>query len=187
MKKNATSECHTRPPMSPLPSAKHIWARIALTGVLYLETLANQRGKEPLRPIPYHMRVPTFAVARHTANTEEAKATRMNHHTGPQSLCARARPGRSEDFTIPSMLFTPKPVMMPQNVNTRKAPRMMIESITDRGVLRLGSLVSSASGAAASHPVRPWTPSTIASAKPDRAGMFPGLRTAKENPPGPGL
>src|SRR6267142_6328604 len=155
MKKKAVWEPHSNPPSRPLPNARHIWAMIALTGVLYLETFENQRGKEPLRPIPYHIRVPTFAVARHTANTEDANATRMNHHTGPQSLCASARPGSSADLTIASMLFTPNPVMMPQNVNTRNAPRMMIESITDRGVLRLGSFVSSASGAAASQPVRP--------------------------------
>src|ERR1700730_2107896 len=100
MKKNATSEPHSAPPISPLPSARPICARMAFTGVLYLDTLANARGKEPLRPMPYHMRVPTFAVARQTAKTEEANATRIIHHTAPQSLCASARPGRSEDLTI---------------------------------------------------------------------------------------
>ena len=69
---------------------------------------------------------------------------------------------------------------------------MMIESNTERGTLRLGSLVSSASGAAASQPVRPCTASTIASVNPERPKAVPtpilaGLNTDSEKPPGPGL
>ena len=59
--------------------------------------------------------------------------------------------------------------------------------ITDLGTFRLGSRVSSASGAAASQPVRPCTDRTTASAKPDRAILLPKLNTPSETPPGPGL
>jgi hypothetical protein len=114
-------------------------------------------------------------------------AARISHHAPPHSLCAKARPGNSSEFIRLSTLSTPNPVITPQKVSTRKVPRMAIESITDRGTLRLGSLVSSARGAAASHPVRPWTESTTASVKPDRASLLPKSKTDSENPPGPGL
>src|SRR6266508_6052917 len=181
MKKNETSGLNQRPPTMPLASARHSCSRIALVGVLKVGwTLASAFGNEPLRAIPYHMRVPTFAVARQTASVEVKKAARISHHAPPQSLCARDRPGSSSELIRLSTLSTPNPVITPQNVSTRKIPRMVMESITDRGTLRLGSLVSSARGAAASHPVRPWTDSTIASVKPERASLLPKSNTDSE-------
>ncbi len=63
---------------------------------------------------------------------------------------------------------------------------MVIDAITEIGTLRRGSLVSSASGAAASQPVSPWTENTIASVKPESAAMLAGLNTCSETPPSPG-
>ena len=59
---------------------------------------------------------------------------------------------------------------------TSITPMMTIDAIVARGTLRRGFSVSSASGTAASQPVRPCTVKTIASAKPlPVATMPPGL------------
>ena len=54
-------------------------------------------------------------------------------------------------------------------------------------MLRLGSVVSSASGAAPSQPVRACTLNTIASENPAKLAMLAGLNGSNEKPPGPGL
>src|SRR6267378_6242677 len=131
--------------MRPVASERVSWAKMALVGVLWIGwTLANSFGNAPFRPMLYHILVLTLAVARVTASVEDMKAIRMNHQPPPHTLRARARPGRSGDSMMPLMLSGPNPVMIPQYVNTRKMPRMMIERSTERGTLRLGSLVSSA-------------------------------------------
>src|SRR6266513_4579852 len=187
-KKNETSAPNQAPKIRPLPSARHIWAKMAVTGVLWTGwTRAKAFGNEPLRPMPYHIRVPTFAVAMHTATVDDRKAAMTNHHTPAQYLSASARPGSTGELISLPTVSTPNPVITPQNVNTRKHPSRMMEMITDLGTFRLGSRVSSASGAAASQPVSPWTDRTTASAKPDRAILFPKLKTPSETPPGPGL
>src|SRR5215467_3495193 len=187
-KKNETSAPNQAPKIRPLPSARHSWAAMAVTGVLWTGwTRAKALGNEPLRPMPYHIRVPTFAVAMHTATVDDRKAAMTSHHTPAQYLLASARPGSTGELISLPTVFTPKPVITPQNVNTRKQPSRRIEMITDRGTFRLGSRVSSASGAAASHPVSPWTERTTASAKPDRAILLLKLKTPREMPPGPGL
>ena len=137
--------------------------------------------------MPYHIRVPTFAVAMHTATVEDRNAAMTSHHTDDQCRSASARPGSTGELI---RLFTargPNPLITPQNVNTRKQPSRMMEITTDRGTFRLGSRVSSASGAAASQPVSPCTDSTTASANPDSASLLPKLNTPSVTPPGPGL
>ena len=70
-------------------------------------------------------------------------------------------------------------------------PMMAIDAIVARGTLRRGFSVSSASGTAASQPVRPCTVRTIARKKPPPVAMMPpGLNPYVNvwnvNPPGPG-
>src|SRR5581483_1738448 len=102
------------PAISPLPRVRMSCAKMAFVGVLYFEcTLANNLGKAPLRPSAYHMRVLTLAVASVTAKVDERNAIRISHQPPPQSLRARARPGRSGEVWMPLMLSTPKPVMTP--------------------------------------------------------------------------
>jgi hypothetical protein len=62
----------------------------------------------------------------------------------------------------------------------RMAPRI------SRGTIRFGSLVSSASGAAPSHPVKAKIENTIARYRPLPLGAFAGLKEDKLTPPGPG-
>src|SRR5258708_36007310 len=70
-------------------------------------------------------------------------------------------------------------------------PRIRREAFTERGTLRRGLEVSSASGTAASHPVNPCTVRTTARKTPENVAIPPGLNEgvngATENPPGPGL
>src|SRR5262249_60296268 len=109
---------------------------------------AKARGNAPLRPIPPHIRVPTFPVALQTAPVEDRNAAITSHQTPPQCAFAIARPGRTGELISRLTVSTPNPVITPQKVNTRKQPSRMIEIITDLGTLRRGSRVSSASGAA---------------------------------------
>jgi len=51
------------------------------------------------------------------------------------------------------MWSTPQPTPMPQEMNTRAAPMIRIERMIPRPTDFRGLLLSSASGAAASHPV----------------------------------
>src|SRR5579862_170971 len=62
-----------------------------------------------------------------------------------------------------------------------------IDRYTDSGTLRFGSVVSSASGAAASQPVRPWTEKTTARANDEKPSHLLGSKTNTVTPPGPGL
>ena len=65
----------------------------------------------------------------------------------------------------------PQPMTWPQMTITSITPMIAIEVIVARGTLRRGFSVSSASGTAASQPVRPCTVNTIARAKPDDVAM----------------
>src|SRR4029077_4326735 len=114
-RKNATSGWNQAPAIRPLANVSPNCAKMALVGVLLTGwTLAKSLGKAPFRPKAYHIRVLTFAVASDTARVDDMKAMRINHQPLPQSLRARARPGRSEDVWTPLMLLGPKPVMTPQ-------------------------------------------------------------------------
>ena len=139
---------------------------MALVGVLCSGcNLARAFGKDPLRAMLYHMRVPTFAQAMHTAATLLRNANRMMNQRSPQTRWASPRAGRTGELTTASASL-PKPVMTPQKTMTRKHPMRTIESITESGTFRFGSFVSSANGADASHPVRPWTVNTTARSEP---------------------
>ena len=63
---------------------------------------------------------------------------------------------------------------------------MTIESITESGTFRFGSFVSSASGAEASHPVRPWTVKTTASEEGPAPAGIAGRIEDVERDAGPG-
>jgi hypothetical protein len=51
-------------------------------------TFASGFGNDPLRAIPYHIRVPTFAVARQTAIVVFRNARRRIHHALLTSKCS---------------------------------------------------------------------------------------------------
>jgi hypothetical protein len=86
----------------------------------------------------------------------------------------------------PEMLFVPQPDSCPHETSTRKIPSSTIEPSTPRGMLRRGSSLSSASGAAASHPVMAKIANTIARKKSCELGALPGFSHEKLVPPLPG-
>src|ERR1700684_2898825 len=161
--------------------------KIAFVGVLYLgSTLARADGSDPPLAIRYHIRVPTFPVARQTAMVVFRNASSKIHQAPPQNRCASTRPGRSAEVGRPLSLLTPQPRIWPQYAMMRNTPRMQIDSIVARGTFRFGSRVSSASGAAPSQPVRPWMENTTASAKPSTESFLLMSNTENVKPPGPG-
>src|SRR5438046_9107167 len=124
MKKNETSAPNQAPKIRPLPSARHSCAKMAVTGVLCTGwTRANAFGNEPLRPMPYHIRVPTFAVAMHTATVDERNAAMTNHHKPAQYLSASARPGSTGEVISLVTVSTPYTVATPQQVDRNKHTR----------------------------------------------------------------
>ena len=154
------------PTYRPATMFSTIWTRIALVGDLCSGwVLARAAGNDPLRAMLYHIRVPTLAQAIPTANTLLKNANRRIHHASPHTRWASARAGSTAELTTASASL-PNPVITPQNTKIRNVPMRMIDSITDSGTFRFGSFVSSAKGADASHPVRPWTENTTASANP---------------------
>src|SRR5260221_7421270 len=103
--------------MRPAASERASWAKMALVGVLKTGwTLANSFGNAPFRPMLYHILVLTLAVASVTASVEDIKAIKISHQPPPQAFRARARPGRSEEPTMPAMLSRPTPVIIPHYV-----------------------------------------------------------------------
>ena len=86
----------------------------------------------------------------------------------------------------PVMSFVPQPESWPHDTSTRKTPRIRIDPSTPRGMLRCGSSLSSASGAAASQPVMAKIANTIARKKSWELGALPGLSHERLVPPWPG-
>ena len=157
-----------------------------MVGVLWTGcSFASAFGNEPLLAMLYHIRVPTLAHATHTAATLLRNASMTIHQRSPHTRWASPMAGRTGESTI-AVASLPKPVMTPQKTMTRKLPINTIERITESGTFRFGSLVSSARGAEASHPVRPWTVSTTASRNVPPAGISAGLKTSSEMPGDPG-
>ncbi len=153
------------------------WVVTARVGVLRTGcTRPNAAGSTPLRPMPYHIRVATFWQARLAPKTDVNIAIRARHHRLPQTRCAIVRAGNSADVGSLARSLVPQPMTWPQMTITSIAPMIAMEAIVARGTLRLGALVSSASGTAASQPVRPCTVNTTASANPDVVAMWPGLK-----------
>jgi hypothetical protein len=138
-------------------------------------TRPNAAGSTPLRPIPNHMRVATFWQARLAPNTDVNMAISATHHSAPHTRCAMTRAGSSGEEMSLLRLFTPQPMTWPQITSTSISPMMKIEAIVARGTLRRGFSVSSASGTAASQPVRPCTVNTMARANPVEVAILPGL------------
>src|SRR5215469_5364912 len=187
-RKNDLSAPIQAPTPSPETMDSASWTSIALVGVWYFGlTFASGFGSDPPLAIRYHIRVPTFAVARQTAITVLRNASSKIHQTPPQNLCASTRPGRSDDPGSELSLLTPQPRIWPQYATMSNTPRMSIDSIVARGTFRLGSRVSSASGAAPSQPVRPCTENTTARAKPSSESFLVKSNTLNVKPPGPGL
>src|ERR1700683_3526810 len=145
---------------------------VFLTG----STRPNADGSTPLRPMPYHIRVATFWQAMLAPNTDVNIASSASHHTLPQTRCAITRAGNSGDEISLPRLVSPQPITWPQITTTSITPMMAIDAIVARGTLRRGFSVSSASGTAASQPVRPCTVNTTASATPLEVAIDPGLK-----------
>src|ERR1700733_265203 len=103
------------PTPSPDTRDNPICVRIALVGVLYWgSTLASALGNDPFLAIRYHMRVPTFAVARQTAIVVFRKASSRMTQPPPQNRWASTRPGSSADLGRAVRLLTPQPMIWPQ-------------------------------------------------------------------------
>src|SRR5437667_3197457 len=188
---NSLSGPSHQPPSSPSTADRTSCIVTAAVGVFLTGwTRPNAAGSTPLRPIPNHMRVATFWQARLAPNTDVNMAISANHHTAPQTRCAMTSAGSSGDVGSLLRLLTPQPITCPQMTRTSITPMMTIDAIVARGTLRRGFSVSSASGTAASQPVRPCTVKTIARKKPVEVAMLPGLNPYENdwnvNPPGPG-
>src|SRR5579859_26064 len=103
------------PTPSPETRARASWTKIAFVGVLYLGlTFVSAWGNDPPLAIRYHIRVPTFAVARQTAMVVFRKASSRIHQAPPQNRCASTRPGRSDAVGRLASLLTPQPRIWPQ-------------------------------------------------------------------------
>src|SRR6516225_5301579 len=181
-----------QPPNSPSTEDRTNCIVTAAVGVFRTGfTRPNVAGSTPLRPMPNHMRVATFWQARLAPNTDVSMASSANHHMVPQTRCAMTSAGSSADVGSLLRLLVPQPITWPQMTRTSITPMMTIDAIVARGTLRRGFSVSSASGTAASQPVRPCTVKTIARAKPVEVAILPGLNPYENDwnvkPPGPGL
>src|SRR5215471_11931629 len=188
---NSLSGCSHQPPSSPSTADSTNCIVTAAVGVFLTGwTRPKAAGSTPLRPIPNHMRVATFWHARLAPNTDVNMAIRATNHRVPQTRCAMTNAGSSGDETSLLRLLTPQPITWPQITSTSMSPIMTIDAIVARGTLRRGFSVSSASGTAASQPVRPCTVKTIARAKPVEVAILPGLKPyvneCSVKPPGPG-
>ena len=139
----------------------------------------------------YHMRVATFWQASVTPNTEVIMASSVSHHSEPQIRCAITSAGSSAEGWSFVRSSVPQPITWPHCAITSMMPMIRMEAMIERGTLRRGFEVSSASGTAASHPVSPCTVRTTARKTPEKVaippGLKPGTKGAKEKPPGPGL
>src|ERR1700722_13146253 len=111
------------PTPSPAIRDRASWTKIALVGVLYLGlTLPSADGSDPPLAIRYHMRVPTFPVARQTAMVVFRNARSKIHQAPPQNRCASTRPGRSADVGRPPSLLTPQPGIWAQSARMSNPP-----------------------------------------------------------------
>src|SRR5437773_8497726 len=127
---------------------------IALSGVFRDgATLPNAFGRTPDRPIAYHVRVPPLKQAIETAIAEFSRAKRSKTHAPPQTRCASVATGHAVAVGILSTLSTPMPTRYPHVTKRKYTIRIRTDPTSAIGTLRFGSLLSSASGAAASHPL----------------------------------
>src|SRR5689334_14058261 len=110
-------------------------------------------GRAPTRAIRNHMRVEAFIDEMSTATVELIKAIRTMIQPEPHTRLAMMNPGLSLAFTNEVVWWMPQPTERPHAQTTRKTPMMMIERMTPRPTVARGLAVSSAIGAAASHPV----------------------------------
>src|SRR5882724_11000002 len=190
--KNGHGPPSSHGPPKPSTTDRMSCAVTALVGVLRVGwTWPKDFGSTPARPMLYHMRVATFWQARLAPRTDVIMASKVSHHPPPQTRWAITSPGTSADVFRFGRSSTPQPITWPHWAITSMTPMIRIEAMIERGTLRRGFSVSSASGTAASHPVRPCTVRTTARNTPEKVAMPPGLNDvvngANENPPGPGL
>src|SRR5262245_50893561 len=158
----------------------------ALTGVLYVGcSRVSHAGSAPVRAIENHIRVDAFMHAIETAMHEFSSASGTAHQSAPQYCLASTKAGSSSELTSVLIRSVPQPSVSPhaQNVNSR--PISSTAPISARGMLRRGSAVSSASGAADSQPESAKTENTTANQSPCE-DVFHGSKPSRFRPPGPG-
>src|SRR5215469_6992683 len=131
-----------------------VCSAMALVGVLYLGWMVvSIDGSALARAMPYRNLVAAFVHAIETAMAELNNANSTISQPLPQYCLPSTKAGSSADVANELSRSVPQPVICPQDTTTRKKPRMRMEPRTARGMFRLGSVLSSASGAAASQPV----------------------------------
>src|ERR1700722_1413463 len=166
-----------------------VWTRIALVGVLNREwILVSAVGSALARAMPYRKRVDALVQAMDTAIAELNRANRTTSQPSPQYFLPSTKEGSTGELANEPSRLVPQPVIWPQDTTTRKMPRMTMEPITARGMLRLGSRLSSASGAAASQPVMAKMANTTPRNSPCAFPECPAaVSQCRLRPPGPGL
>src|ERR1700683_85420 len=169
-----------------------VCASTALVGVLYrLLILSRKDGSALARAMPYRNLVDALVHAIETAIAELNSASSTIHQAPPQSRGPRTTAG---SWAEPANVFAagapevsrlvPQPLVWPHETRTRNTPMIRIEPITARGTVRFGLALSSASGAAASHPVI----AKIAKTTPrNRPCALLNVSQCRFTPPGPGL
>ena len=155
-------------PPKPSTTDRISCAVTAVVGVLRVGwTWPKVAGSTPARPMLYHMRVATFWQARLAPRTDVIMASNVSHHMPPQTRCAITSPGTSADVFRFGRSSVPQPITWPHCAITSMTPMIRIEAMIERGTLRRGFSVSSASGTAASHPVNPCTVRTTTMKNPE--------------------
>src|SRR5580693_5323116 len=166
-----------------------VWTTIAPVGVLNRGcTLVSADGSALARAMPYRNRVAALVHAIETAIAELNSANSTTSQPQPQYCLPSTNAGSSAEFANAPSRAVPQPVIWPQDTTTRKMPRITMEPRTARGMLRLGSWLSSASGAAASQPVMAKMANTTPRNRPCSCPECPTVVIQlKLRPPGPGL
>src|ERR1700691_3051642 len=169
-----------------------VWVSTALVGVLYRSLILSRKdGSALARAMPYRNLVDALVHAIETAIAELNSASSTIHQAPPQYRWPSTTAG---SWAEPANVFAagapevsrlvPQPLVWPHETRTRNTPMIRIEPITARGTVRLGSRLSSASGAAASHPVIAKIAKTTPRNMP--CGLW-NVSQWKLTPPGPGL
>src|SRR5271165_7629015 len=124
--------------------------------------VSSAAGKDRALPMAKKTRMAALVPEIAAPRMELMTAIRTNIQAAPQSRLASRMTGFSVEWAKESMWLFPQPVMMATLVNTKKAPMMVMERRMARGMVRRGLVVSSASGAMASKPVKVKMEKTIA-------------------------
>src|ERR1700683_97938 len=162
-----------------------VWVSTALVGVLYRSLILSRKdGSALARAMPYRNRVDAFVHAIETAIAELNSASSTIHQAPPQNRWPSTNAGSWAELANEVSRLVPQPLVWPQETRTRNTPMIRIEPMTARGTVRFGLALSSASGAAASHPVI----AKIANTTPRKMPCaLLNVSQWRLTPPGPGL